>query len=202
MGYGVMAYSTDLESVRRSIGGSNENYAKFLGGKFNAGSTSLNKEIKKITGGGKNAPKARDLARQMLLGEPLDDRLGFAYAYFLEYLCRTVYGKALPNDAWYPSPTSFPEQVDEGLAAAGVPEAARFAEALVWGGPPVPLPVIEDFPMIGWLDREEIAAKLPDLEAAELSRIDDPGVRAAVEQGISWLREARAANRALVCFRY
>jgi hypothetical protein len=140
VGYCVTVYATDLDSVRKAIGGSEKSYAKLHGDKFNADNAwELNEMIEDVVGGQKDAPKARDIARQMMLGEPRDERLGFAYGYFLEYLCE-VYGTMLPNDAWCPVPVSFPGQVDKRTSCGprtGA-SAVRRSSRLGWFASPAP----------------------------------------------------------------
>jgi hypothetical protein len=162
MGYGIIAFAVDLPRIRSVIGARDERLAEELGESFglDVGDNGIADLF-----GEPDPPTALDGARQMVLGEPYDQRAGFAYGYFFEHLCER-YGSFLPNNAWYPCTPTFVTHVDEILAAAGVPKQTLAVENLIWGGAPVTLP-LTDFPSIGWLPRTGID---PALQALMVDR--------------------------------
>lgn len=51
------------------------------------------------------------------MGEPMDDRVGFVYAYCLKHLCG-AHGEFLDDSAWYPAGYPHLERVQEALDVA------------------------------------------------------------------------------------
>ena len=146
----------------------------------------------------------RESLREMFFGEPLTGSQGHVYGYTLEALCKT-FGGHLSNSCWYPAPSSWFDTVRDALAEVGV----RFdPNDLIYSGPPVKLPPIDDFPVIGCLRRDEATPVAEALDAADLSAISDPGVAESVAELHGWLKKCKddkddeMNSFDLVCFYY
>lgn len=151
---------------------------------------------------------AEEALRHLIMGEPLDRRAGFKYAYLLECLCRH-FGEALPHDLWCDlrSGSGWFDELDGTLQAAGVsPETLSIRRHLVQRGPPIAIPRHGDFPYVGFLAAGEIG---PALQAIQAARIDDIGEENGDEEpwlpeGLNelrdWLQACADSRRDLVCF--
>jgi hypothetical protein len=70
---------------------------------------------------------------------------------------------------------------------------------LILSGPPVPLPLVDDFPAIGHLRHTEMPALLNDLQGLRRDDVDPDALESIVEI-VSWLKTCLHRKRALVCF--
>jgi hypothetical protein len=195
MGYGVMAYAIG-ESVWATIGCRSEEMVELCA----RGADDLVEFIDEALAGKRTdqrpLPDARTALRQLVMGEPLDDRAGVAYAYWFKRMCDV--GQFLPNDAWMPIRIDFFDDVDEALARAGVSDVS--VRSMVFCGLPIPLPAPDDFPGMGYTSTVDAAARVALLDRADLSGEPDPDVRAAIEQLRGWLRVCAESDQDLVCF--
>jgi hypothetical protein len=91
------------------------------------------------------------------------------------------------------------DTVQKAIKTAGVKEKAFSIHTLVSRGAPVELPEIEDFPGIGYLTKAEVVKARDALAAADLSKVKNKEVAAAIEQVRSWLDECAKSKRDLVC---
>ena len=195
MGYGVMAYSVDLEKIRRIIGSGDEDQARRYGDSYVESDRhgDLARMVEKASPDG-GALTLRDIARHMVMGEPYADRVGFGYAYFLKHLCE-LHGRFLDNSAWYPVPMDFFDEMDRALADAGIDFSTS---DLVFGGSPVDLPHIDDFPGIGYLEHKDLAG--PEEELATKGPDLAPPYDGPVYDLFQWIAHTHSGGRSLVCF--
>ena len=105
-----------------------------------------------------------------------------------------------PGGAWMPIRIDFIGQVQRALVDAGVPEDRLSVGDTVFGGPPVPLPAIDDFPGIGVTPPDRVVDARAALAAADPNRVTDADVRAAVDELGSWLSTCAGRGHQLVCF--
>jgi len=188
MGYGVMPYAVPPAAWT------------VIGSRDEARLTELDQwagEIDELLGD--ELPPARELLRHMIMGEPYVENAGFAYGYWLKYVCE-AYGEMLPNGAWMPIRIDFLDHVQRALTRAGVPAGRVSVHDIIFGGPPVPLPPIDDFPGIAHTPRDETESLLAALESGKPVEETDVYVRAAVEELRSWLSFCARNRCDLVCF--
>jgi hypothetical protein len=143
----------------------------------------------------------------LILGGTPNPSVGFKYGYALFHLCLTL-GDVPDHDAWCSIRSQTLDGVDAFLKAAGIkPKAFTVDKFLINRGPPVTMPRPDDFPSIGYLDRDEVTAVLAMLDPARL----DPVLAAQSARKREWLREMTAELRSwletcartkldLVCF--
>lgn len=198
MGYGVMAYAVRLERVAGCVGARDPLLLAALLEDFRTARTIDTLLADAVTGDGE-PPDAREVLRHLVMDEPARPGLGFAYGYCFQHICDR-YGEPLDNSAWYPIGFDFVEEVQAELGRQGVTDDALSVADLVWGGAPVPLPPIEDFPGIGHLPRARIPATLATLDRVDLGRDMDPDIRAGLVGLNRWLTDCVATDRDLVCF--
>jgi hypothetical protein len=143
-----------------------------------------------------------DAMRHLVMGEPFVEGYGYKYAYAFEFLCLNV-GDHLTNEHWIGLRWEWVEQVDANLKDAGVdPAVLSVGGRLLGRGAPVPLPPVDDCPMIGYLLRGEIAPALAALSAVRAAWVPDHEVNESVGEVRSWLVRCRQLSRDLVCFYY
>jgi hypothetical protein len=104
----------------------------------------------------------------------------FQYGYALEMLSRHL-GEKMDTDM------------------LGEIEGIGFAEQLATSGPPIPIPIPEDFPIIGYMTHQDAVAELQRIEGLDLSH-PDRLVNIAIGQLRSCLEEARRQCLDLVAF--
>ena len=179
MGYGVMPYAVG-EPVWSTIGCRSEEMVDLCLWRADDLVEFLDGILAAKQSDGPPLPDARTALRQLVMGEPLDDRAGVAYGYWFERICEA--GQILPNDAWMPIRLEFFDEVERGLARAGVSDFS--VKAMVFGGLPIPLPPPEEFPGIGYTSTVDAVAWLERLHAADLSGEPDRYVREAIEQDL------------------
>jgi hypothetical protein len=197
VGYGAMAYTVDLDRLRAEIGSGDRDSAE----RYSATFTEHNQYLQDMiddTIGDEGSVTVADVARHMILGEPCDERIGFAYGYFLKHLCET-HGTFEDNYGWMPVPVDFPQRLDDYLAGQGLLAEGFTVTDLVFGGSPVPLPRIDDFPGIGY--REFGTLTEPAEKLSWAGRIDMPEeFSQAVYETFQWLARADSNKRSVVVF--
>lgn len=197
VGYGAMAWAVDLGRIRGEVGSEDPALAQRYGAAFAERRDEVQGMIDDVIGDG-SVLTLPDVARHMILGEPYDERIGFAYGYFLEYLC-DVHGAFLPNPRWMPVPVDWCERVDEVLGGAGLLAEDFSMSDLMFGGAPVPLPRIDGFPGIGYREYgslEEPAGLLARVGATDIAE----EYQDAAYDVFQWLSEAHDAGRSVVAF--
>ncbi|GAA1655439.1 DUF7691 family protein [Actinoplanes couchii] len=109
------------------------------------------------------------------------------------------HGRFLDNTGWMPVPVDFSARVDEYLTGHDLLADGFTVTGLLFGGAPVPLPPIDDFPGIGYREYgtlTEAAAKL-----AEAGLLDMPAdMGSAVYEVFQWLAQADDRKLSVVGF--
>ena len=145
-------------------------------------------------------PTIRDALRDLIFAEPHDNQIAARrYVFLIELLCR-YYGEFLSNDQWSPFKADWLTDVDDALAAAGVPPTYALTR-LTAGGAPVKVPAYrEESPSVGYLRGPDVAAARRAFDAAGLSTKLSPDVLESVDQVRGWLGDCERTGRDLVCF--
>lgn len=161
MSYGVQAYAVDLAAVKKAIGSGNAVFAKRL-------AKSQAREIAQIddVDFDEGLTPAADVLKALIVdGAPAetdeDETPAYKFGYALEILCREQ-GEWLENSAFSAMGSEYVDAIDAALKKA---KSKRKVASILFRGSPVPLPEIADFPTIGWLSAEEVAAWRTDLRA-------------------------------------
>jgi hypothetical protein len=89
---------------------------------------------------------------------------------------------------------------DTALESVGVAEKTLRLSNLMNRGSPVPLPMIEDFPGIGYMTLQEIQAALAAFGEEQLVAVKDEEVREALAEVRGWLETCEATGEDLICF--
>ena len=199
MGYGVMAYAVPLELVSGCVGARDPGLLATLLADFGAAPAIDELLADARSPASEDLPTARELLRHLVMDEPARSGLGFAYGYCFKYLCDR-YGEFLDNSAWYPIGFDFVEEVQAELGRQGISDDVLSVADLVWGGAPVPLPPIDDFPGIGHLTRARVPTARAILAGVDLTRVADPGVRSGLSGLAGWFDDCLRAGLDLVCF--
>jgi hypothetical protein len=191
LGYGAMVWSVDLDLLRTDIGSGDRALAR----RYGAGFAERYHHLQEDVG---DAVTLTDVARHMIMGEPYADQVGFAYGYFLQFLC-DVHGTFLDNRSWMPVPVDFSGRLDEVLAEAGLLADGFSVTGLMFGGAPVPLPRIDDFPGIGYYEHGALKEAADQLARAGV--IDLPDEYGSPAYFVfQWLAQAHDEGRSLVGF--
>jgi hypothetical protein len=201
MSYGVMAYAIDFDVIRRIVGSKDQQVLEDHEADFEDDAASIDELLENQSDGDDEAPlpAARDALRQMIMGESLDDRVGFAYAYCLKFLC-DAHGEFLDNRTWYPISARFLESVQKALDAAGVPNQTISVAHLTAGESPIPIPFVDDFPGIGFLARSAVPDAFEALSRVNPVDIADTEARESIGALTEWLATCRKSDRDLICF--
>jgi hypothetical protein len=197
-----MAFAVDLDRVRGLVGGAEPRFADQAVEIF-ARREAIAEMLAEVpvAPGAPPVPGPHEVMTQVLAGETGDDRAGFAYAYAVETLV-SMYGIRLDNSGWYPMPMDWIGRVQEELKRFGVAEAQLPLTTLIWGGSPIPIPRVGDFPGVGHLEAGEVRAAHASMAAVRPDQIGDPDLRAAVERLADWLSAASVWGRGLVAYYY
>ncbi|EHM23823.1 hypothetical protein OG582_32265 [Streptomyces anulatus] len=188
MGYGIMPYSVNINVLRKphAYTSDPEEFLEWIQGRH-------------CTGG--EFDPTPEAMRELFYNEPFTGD-GHIYGYTLKALCG-VFGGHLDNGFWHKFGSGWLDTVQTALAGAGV----RFdPNDLVYSGSPVPLPPIDDFPLIGYVEREEALRLAAELDAADLSAIEDASVAGGVAELHGWLKACNSVegdefnSSDLVCF--
>jgi hypothetical protein len=148
---------------------------------------------------GEGATTVRDALTQMVMGGEYNEEVGFVYGYALEFVCRH-FGDFLPNRNWSAMRSEWAHKADKALESAGVAEEALRLSHLMNRGSPVPLPLIEDFPGIGYMTLKEIKAALSAFGEDQLAAVEDKELREALSEVRGWLETCEASGQDLICF--
>jgi hypothetical protein len=144
----------------------------------------------------------------LIMGGNPDPSLGFKYGYALFHLCLTLGDMPEEYDSWCSIRSRTLDLFDAFLKKAGVPPKTFAVNAfLVERGPPVEMPRPDDFPAIGYLDRDEIPAVVDLLDPARLGPVlakqkgeEREWLEGATAELRSWLETCVRTKRDLVCF--
>jgi hypothetical protein len=203
MGYILNPIAVDLKKVAGVIGSKNKKLVGTLVKKFG----DRFEEIDEMAADcmdeedGEGVTTVRDALTQMVMGQEYNDELGFVYGYALEFIC-WHFGALLSNDSWsaMPSPSEWVQQADNALESVGVDEKTLRLSQLIYRGSPIPLPLIEDFPGIGYMTHEEIVAAVEVFTEDKLDAVKNEAVREALSEVRIWLWSCEASGEDLICF--
>lgn len=185
MGYGVMAYAVDIDTVRAVCGGGDDRRRRAICGRFRGEIMRFDDEFELSNERGEE--NLFTAIGQLVMGgeKPLE---GYLYGYGFKYIVE-FFGRFLDNGPFYPCPSSYlSEQVDPAIKATG---AAVSMSGLVFGGAPVAFPAPDDFPGIGYWSAASVAASVEPLRA---------GTTEEVRTIAGWTAQAAALGQGIVGF--
>lgn len=197
MGYGLMVHAVDLERLRREVGSGDAELAARYGADFTSQDDQVQgfiDEVPDVAG----TLTLVDVARQVIMGEPYDERVGSAYGYFLEWLC-AQHGTQLDNTSLMPVPVDYLNTLDIEFGKAGLLAPGLSIHELGWGGAPVPVPAGDPWPGVGHLEHEHLSAGAELLADTPNSELPEEFHDAAYDL-FQMLAHARDVNRGLVGF--
>jgi hypothetical protein len=173
MSYVLTPYLVDLNKVQQAFGSRDEALVATL---IKGSPQQADEEAETL--------KAKVL-RDLIMGEASDPELAEEYGFALEMLCAHV-GEVIPPNAWC------------GVRWAAVNKAG-LAPLLTQVGPPVPLPRRGDYPTVGHLTADQVAAKVAELGDTHLTS-DDQDMQELLQEYEGWLRQAALKGKAIVLF--
>ncbi len=199
MSYGIAAYAVDIEKIRGRLGSGDAGLAEEYAASFPEHRLHVQEHINELRGD--ESVTLADIARQVIMGEPYDERLGSAYGYFLEHLCERN-GERLHNHGFMPfSGWDYLRVVDEALESAGLLAPDFSLEGLISSGPPVSLPHA-DFPAIGHRLNADLAAPAELLANAPNTSLPDDEFGMQAYALFQWLAYPEGKGLDLVTFYY
>jgi hypothetical protein len=125
-----------------------------------------------------------DALSRLVMGDKLGQDQAHQYGYALEALCHHL-GEVIWPDVW------------GGVRWAAMEDTG--VDAVMESGPPVPLPPINDFPTIGFLEAAEIRRRVEEMGDEGLTN-DDEDLQELLEEFEGWLRTAASKGKDLVFF--
>ena len=177
MSYCLIPYMIDLAQLRSAVGGKDAGLVRAI--------RSSNPE--KFDDPDPRYPLTLgDALSHLVMGEPNNPKVPHQYGYALEVLCQRL-GQGLGCDMW--GGVRFAALDDSGVGT------------VMGSGPPVTLPVNRDVPVIGYLDRQQVATAVAEFPAGGLTN-DDEDLQELVTEYEGWLRRVAAAGKDLVLFFY
>ncbi len=203
MGYILNPIAVDLTKVAGVIGSKNKRLVGTLVKKFGKSFEEINEMAAEHMDAedGEGATTVRDALTQMVMGQEYNDEVGFVYGYALEFICMH-FGALLSNDSWaaMPSPSKWTQEADNALKSVGVDEETLSMSQLMHRGSPIPLPLIEDFPGIGYMTHKETVAAVEAFSEEKLDAVKDEEVREALSEVRGWLWSCEDSGEDLICF--
>jgi hypothetical protein len=201
MGYILTPIAVDLGRVSGAIGSKNKRLISALVKVFGDDFDQFDEMAADYADEDDEALTMRAALTQMVMGEEYNEELGFMYGYALEFICLHL-GEHLPNTGWSAMPrgTAYAKKADAALKRAGVAEDVFQISQLMNRGAPVPLPLIEDFPAIGYMRVKEIKAALKEFSEDRLTAVKDEEVRESLAEVRGWLVTCAGSGRDLICF--
>jgi hypothetical protein len=197
MSYGITAYAVDIEKIQRQIGSGDTELAERFAASFPEHRLHVQEHINELRGD--NAVTLADIARQVIMGDPYDERLGSAYRYFFEHLCERN-GERLHDHGFMPfSGWDYLRVVDEALESAGLLVPDFSLEGLISSGSPVSLPYA-DFPAIGHRLNADLAAPAELLANAPNTSLPDDEFGMPSYTLFQWLSYPESKGLDLVTF--
>lgn len=176
MSYTLVPYMIDLAKLRATIGSKDAGLIK-----------SIAKKDPKIFAADNYEPVTVGQAcEHLVMGGKLVKKAGHQYGYALAKLAEHV-GKRLSIDMW--SGVGWAAMEDSGVA--------RIMES----GPPVKLPKINDFPVIGFLDSGRVTDMVEKMGDEGLTNENDE-LEELLKEFEAWLRKTAKAKKDLLLFYY
>jgi hypothetical protein len=187
MGYGVMAYAVDIDTVTAQCGSGDNQLRRAVCGRFRADISRSNDEFD--LPGDRGAPNIFTAIEHLIMdGEKTLD--GYLYGYGFEYIVRFS-GQFLANNPFYPCPSQYlTDTVDPDLKATG---ATLRMDDLIFRGAPVPFPAPGDFPAIGYWTADEVASNATSVQS---------GTSEKVRTVAAWAALAADRSQGIVGFYY
>lgn len=182
MGYSAQAYAVDIDRIRSAFGSRDETLLRAIEQAF---ADDLRRSDEWFSGEiSRGAPTLREALAQILRGK-ITGREGteFQYGYAVELLCKHL-GHSLDTDDGF-------EFVDD----------LELPTSLTTSGPPLPIPTLTDFPVIGFLTANQVGEEYARLKDQDLSH-DDEDIAAAREEFRSYLQQANDLGLGIAMFSY
>ena len=199
MSYGINAYAVDIEKIRGQIGSGDAGLAEKYAASFPEHRLHVQEHIDELRGD--DAVTLADIARQVIMGEPCDERLGSAYGYFFEHMCERT-GERMDNHGFEAfSGWDYLQVFDKALESAGLLVPDFTVEDLISSGSPVSLPSA-DFPAIGHRLNADLAAPAERLAHAPNTSLPNDEFGMPVYSLFQWLAYAGDEGLDLVTFYY
>jgi hypothetical protein len=174
MSSGFSAYSVDLAKVRAVFGCQDE---ALLNAIINRRKISA----KAVDYLGNESPQ--EGLRRIIMGEVLSPRSTAVYGYLLRDLAG-YYGKELYDPQWCQTRSEYVSQFDDLLKKLKVPKKVFRMEHHLMSRDPVELPEREDFPGIGHMTRDEVAAAATALNALDPEAVLKAATGIATDRGV------------------
>jgi hypothetical protein len=186
-----MVYAVPFGALKQYIGSNNPHTLSRL---QSGGRMSELDDLFKHTG----AISAEAASEHLIAGAGYAKDAAGKYTYLLEDICRSV-GAFLDNSNFCPFRGSYLEDVGEGLASMGLTRL-RWSDVYLRGNP-FDIPGSDDFPMSGFLTREEAKSAYQELRPRRYiggaAEIGD-----AIETIREWLAICTRREQGLICFYY
>jgi len=174
MSYVLQSYVIDLQVLTSAIGSKDQALLRSV-------IESDPDAFEEVLGGREIQPQ--QALSELVMDLALDPEQGHAYGNALEKLCAHL-GSGLPVKYW--------DAVrDAALSATGVDKI------LEESGPPVKLPRVDDFPIIGHIPAEKMVVTMKEMRL-RLQNCRDDGVTDLLEEFIEWLEQAETEKKGLV----
>jgi hypothetical protein len=190
MGYAYSTYAVDLDVLRKTFGGGDEELYRKLKAKYAKEMIENDEWFDHYLA--KGAPPLVVALRELIAGKPARKKHGFQYAYALEMLCKHFGGRIDEADL-----TWFDEALDPLLKKAKQPSTGKVIGRGVYA---VRIPKPADFPEMGTLDAKGQAALGKVLDA--VGEPEDEDVKYVTDELRSWLKKAKAKKAGIVWFVY
>jgi hypothetical protein len=193
MSYVLTPMLVSLSKLRACVGSKQVGLANEITAKSSAEMININALI---TQNGRTG-QAQSCLQELIDGAPLRADLGFAYAYLLELIAQES-GRYLSNEHWAGIAFGLIEQVDQWLCGNGVSAGPL---DMMMRGAPIALPVIEDFPQIGYIPNESAATALLSFPTTLIANTA-LSLRPAAAEYRQWLEAAVQTQSDLIAFYY
>lgn len=193
MSYCLHVYAIDLEKLKSYCGSKNETILKH--GEVKLGSLMTHHDDFFTASMPPGTPSVRMALKQLINGEPRHPSYGFQYGYALKLLCE-LYGSPLNNNGWSATRDSYLEKMQEILKSYGLDSYLR---RLLYRGAPVEIPVIQDFPAIGYLQLADAVAIDQAMKPVDFSNYDED-IAESLDNFHSWAITAKKVEGGLISF--
>ncbi|GLZ78116.1 hypothetical protein Afil01_29230 [Actinorhabdospora filicis] len=185
MGYGVMAYSVDIDGLVALCSSGDDRMRRVISGKARESIYRTNDELGWSNERGE--PSVFMAINHLVLGQEMTlpgVMYGYAFKYIVEFS-----GRFLDNGLFYPCSSEYmTDTVDVELAELG---ATVRMNDLIYGGAPVSFPTPEDFPLIGYWSAQQVAESVEPVRAGTGEHTKAIG---------TWLDQSAAQGRGIVGF--
>jgi hypothetical protein len=195
--YFLSVYVVDTAQVRQKLGSNSETLVDVVSSERGAWFAHEDRQWADQINEG--APTSADAVRLIIAGGPFDEKYAYKYGYALQHLIACM-GHHLSDDNFSSFRFGWLELVDEGLRNLGI--TAVNVTGLTCDGLPAPLPYT-DHPSYGEWSHDECVKALAQWEASteEQRGSLDRAVREAVEEAVTWMRDAaQDPDLGIACF--